>query len=155
MPGISVFTCGKSPVRNEDALGYTDQHLVIADGATSKNGKLYEGKTGGELISGLIVEECMKSVKTGVELVDLLNAQVSLGYESLKVTDYLENPLQRFAAGFIDVQMREGKVILTYLGDLGFRINGTYVYQEQKLMDLELAKLPMLRGAAFLEIITM
>lgn len=139
MPRITGFTCGKNPIRNEDFMLYGNERMVLVDGATSKSDLLYDGQTGGEIISRVVAEQCLQAALKGAELVNFLHLQVQGLYDLLHIHDFEGNPLLRFAAGFIDVQINQDRLFLTYLGDLGFRVNGIYVFREEKIIDHLLA----------------
>ncbi len=137
---VQTFTRGKSEERNEDFFGSTEDSFVIADGATDKSGKKYDGKTGGELASRLVVQESLMSTLTGAELVNHLNAKIGDLYSKLNITESTKDPKYRFSCGFICVRAAGDKILITYLGDAGFRINGKDVYREVKQVDIDNAE---------------
>lgn len=137
MAHVQIFSKGKVEDRNEDFFGYTETCFVIADGATDKSGKLYDRKTGGEIVSRLVVREALLSSLVGIELVDFLNKKVHEAYRHYGITDVIADPKYRFTCGFICVRLLGHRVIVTYLGDLGFRVNGVSVYQEVKQIDID------------------
>jgi hypothetical protein len=73
---VEVFSQGKQPPRNEDATGYDDTTLVLTDGATDKNGILYDGESGGHTLSRLAVHAVLGSTANGPELVGDMTEQV-------------------------------------------------------------------------------
>jgi hypothetical protein len=137
MPNVDTFTKGKVPEKNEDYFDSSDSSFILADGATDKSGRKYDGKTGGELVSRLVVKEALSSTLNGNELVRLINEKVNQLYEELDVSKDAKNPKYRFTCGFIAVRINEDKITITYLGDLGFRINGKEIYQETKQVDID------------------
>jgi hypothetical protein len=73
----------------------------------------------------------------GAELVNHLNNKIKELYVDLKIVDEIIDPKYRFTCGFICVRISNDKIIITYLGDLGLRINGTDVYLEKKQIDID------------------
>lgn len=136
MVQVQTFSKGKSEDRNEDYFGYTKNCFVIADGATDKSGRKYDGKTGGEIISRLVVRECLSAKLDGVDLVNYLNGKIGELYSQLNISKDIKDPQYRFTCGFICVRLSESKITITYLGDLGFRVNEQRVYQEVKQIDI-------------------
>ena len=134
MAKIEIFSKGKNEL-NEDCYGYNKTSFVVVDGATDKSGRFYNKKTGGEIISRLAVDVCLKSKLNGVKLVNQLNREVDKLYKKLGVDDYLEDPKIRFNCVFVLVRVANRKIIITYLGDLGFRVNGQVNYKEVFAID--------------------
>ena len=122
--------------RNEDYFDFNENCFVIVDGATNKSGRKYDGKTGGELVSQIVVKECLSTNLNGVELVNHLNKKIQELYDKLNISEKIKDSKFRFTCGFICVRIINDKIIITYLGDFGFRINGTKVYQETKQVDI-------------------
>lgn len=138
MVDVQVFSKGKSKDKNDDYFGYNDTCFVIADGSTDKSGKMHEGKTGGELASYIIVNECLSTNFVGVELINHLNRVIKDLYASFGILKDIKDPKYRFACnGFVCVRLVDNKMIVTSLGDSGFRINGAKVYQGKKQADVD------------------
>ena len=137
---VQTFSKGKTQEKNEDYFDYNDTCFVIADGVTDKSDKKYGGKTGGELISRLVVKQALSSALTGVSLINFLNKKVSELYKDLGITNDIKDPKYRFACGCIVVKIVKEKIIITYIGDLGFRINGNKIHQEIKQLDIDNAE---------------
>src|SRR3989338_505298 len=137
---VEVFTKGKVPERNEDYFANTETSFVAVDGATDKSGRLYGGKTGGEIVAKLVGDHAVQSPLNGVPLVEHLNDLVRCEYEKLGIIDDITDPRMRFTCGFITARIIEDEVVITYLGDLGFRVNGQDVYQEVKRTDTRAAQ---------------
>ena len=137
MVKVQIFSKGEIENRNEDYFDYNKNCFVIADGATDESGRKYNGKTGGELVSRIIVNECLLTNLNGVELVNHLNKKVQELYSKLNISEKIKDPKFRFTCVFICVRIINDKIIITYLGDLGFRINGTKVYRETKQIDID------------------
>ncbi|MCB9359193.1 hypothetical protein H6503_04640 [Candidatus Woesearchaeota archaeon] len=135
MVNVEIFSDGKSKDRNEDFFGYNENCFVIADGATDKSGKIHDGKTGGEIISRLIVEECLKVSHDGKELVEHLNKAVKGTYSKYGISDLTVDPKYRFTSSFICVRISASKIVVTSVGDCGFRVDGKEVYKEIKESD--------------------
>jgi serine/threonine protein phosphatase PrpC len=134
---VLYFSKGKIEERNEDCFGYNDTCFAIADGATDKSGRKYDGKTGGELASRMVTDECQSSGLNGIEMVAHLNEKIAKLYRKLGILGDITDPKYRFTCGFVCVRVKDGKIIITYLGDLGFRINGDKAYREIKQVDID------------------
>lgn len=137
MVKVQTFSKGKIENKNEDYFDYNDACFVIADGATDKSGKKYNGKTGGELVSRIVVKECLSTNLNGVKLVNYLNNKIQELYADLNIIDEIQDPKFRFTCGFICIRIIGNKILITYLGDLSYRINGSEIYQETKQIDNE------------------
>ncbi len=132
---VESFSKGKIETRNEDYFNYTQTGFVIADWATDKSKKTYNNQTGWEIISRIIVKKSLSTSLNWVELVNYLNQEVEKEYVKLNILENIKDPKYRFSSWFICVRVVEKQVIITYLGDLWFRINGDIVYQEVKQVD--------------------
>jgi serine/threonine protein phosphatase PrpC len=140
MVKVQFFSKGKVKNKNEDYFDYNKTCFVIADGTTDKSGKKYNGKTGGEIISKIIVKECLSTNINGIKLVNHLNNKIKKLYKKLNISKEVQDAKFRFACGFICVRIIKNKVLITYLGDLGYRINGSEIYQEKKQIDIKNSK---------------
>ncbi len=128
---IEAFSEAKNSDKgNEDFYGYNDNTIVISDGATDKSGQLYDGKTGGYLLSRLVVEECLNTDLNGFELIGHLNKKASKLYEKIN-TQALKDVNYRFYATIVCLRIIDNKIIVTLVGDSGFRIDGISYYQEK------------------------
>ena len=136
MVKVELFSEGKNNMHNEDFFGNSSNSFVLVDGATDKSGMKYGGKTGGEIISRLVVKECLSSDLNGKALVEFLNKRVYELYEELGIEEKVIDAKYRFSCSFVCVRVIKDKIIITYLGDSGFRINGKEVYKETKEIDL-------------------
>jgi len=137
MVKVQTFSKGKIENKNEDYFDYDKTCFVIADGATDKSGRKYDGKTGGELVSRIVVKECLSTNLNGIKLVNHLNNKIKLLYTELNILNVIKDARFRFTCGFICVRILDNKVFITYLGDLGFRINGSEIYQEKSQIDID------------------
>lgn len=129
-----VFTEGKNPPKNEDAVGYNETTLVLSDGATDKSGQDFEGRTGGELASELVVATCLESEANGIELVNVINHKLIELYERINPLA-LDDSAYRFAATIVVARLVNDEVVVTQVGDSSFRINGSETYTNNKLVD--------------------
>ena len=137
MVKVQTFSKGKIKNKNEDYFDYNDTCFIIADDATDKSGRKYDNKTGGELISRIVVKECLSTNLNGAKLVCHLNNKIKELYRELNILEEVQNPKFRVTCGFICVRIIDNKILITYLGDLGFRINGSEIYQETKQIDID------------------
>lgn len=131
---IEVFSAGKKPPRNEDFYGHNADTLVLSDGATDKSGQFYDGKTGGELASALVVAACLKSAAYGEALVDEITDELHGLYTRINPRALTDSAF-RFAATVLAVKVTPQNVVITAVGDSPFRVNGTDVYAQEKLID--------------------
>lgn len=138
---VDFFTKGKTGRKNEDYYGYNNNSFVVADGATDKSGRIYDGKTGGEIASHLVVEKCLATDLNGPEIVNYLNQEINKLYLKLGIIDDIKNAVNRFTCAFVLARCIEEKVIITFLGDSGFRINGTDLYKFDKKLDIDHAQM--------------
>ena len=127
---VRTFSKGKTDDRNEDYFGYNQNCFVIVDGTTDKAGKKYDNKTSGEIVSRIVVNECLNTDLNGVELVNHLNNIIKKLYNKFGILKKTKDPKYRFTCVVICARIVKKNLIVTYLGDLGYRINGSKVYQE-------------------------
>lgn len=133
---VQTFSKGKKESGNEDCFGHNKTCFVIADAATDKSAKKYNNKTGGEIVSQIVVKECLLTNLNGKKLVNHLNNKIKELYAELNILEEVRDPKFRFNCGFICVRIINKKILITYLGDLGFRINGSKIYKEVKQIDI-------------------
>lgn len=133
-PIPDIFTEGKNPPKNEDAVGYNKTTLVLSDGATDKSGQDFGGKTGGEIAARFVVDVCLSSEANGLELIEEINLRFKELYEKIN-PKALDNSAFRFAATLVNARLTGGELIVTQVGDSAFRLNGTDVYTNNKVVD--------------------
>ncbi|MBP9802272.1 hypothetical protein KBC40_01635 [Patescibacteria group bacterium] len=138
---VQTFSQGKTAERNEDYFDYNKKNFVIADGSTDKSGRKYQGKTGGEIAAQLVVKSALSSDLNGVELIKFLNKKLANLYKKLGINKDIAQAQYRFTCACIVVRLIKEEIIITYLGNLGFRINAKNTYQEKIPIDLANAKL--------------
>lgn len=137
---VESFSQGKNKDRNEDFFGSGASCFVLADGATDKSGREYGGKTGGELVSRLVVNEVLASSLNGAALVHHLNTKIKSLYEALEISQDVLDPKYRFSCCFVAVRIVGDKLIITYVGDTALRVNGQKIYRDQKQIDTDIAE---------------
>lgn len=140
MVRVETFSEGKVKERNEDRFAYSDSTFVIVDGATDKSGRLHDGKTGGEIVAELVSNECLSVGLDGTELVRHLNKKVREKYIELGILEDTADPKFRFMCDFVQARVVSDRVVVTYVGELGFRINGAGVYKQEQQIDIENAE---------------
>lgn len=131
---IEQFTEGKNPPKNEDLVGYNETTLVLSDGATDKSGQDFEGRTGGELAAEVVVNTCLSSELTGEALITEVSSALRSLYEDIN-PHALTDSAYRFAATVVVAKLSGDQLIVTQVGDSSFRINGTDVYTNNKIVD--------------------
>ena len=132
---VQFFSKGKVEGKNEDFFDYNQDCFVLADGATDKSGRKYDEKTGGEIVSRLVVKEALLTSLIGNDLIAYLNKKVSDLYDNLGLGDLMVNPLNRFTCSSIIVRIVGDEIIITSIGDSCFRINGDDIHKASKLCD--------------------
>lgn len=137
---VEYFSKGKNNKLNEDYFDYNDKNFVIADGATDKNGKKYSNKTSGEIISRLVVKEALKSSLNGVKLINLINKKTYFLYKQLNILNKTVDPKFRFSCCVVVARIVKENLIVTQLGDSGFRINCKDIFLNIKQIDINNAK---------------
>ncbi|MFH1506130.1 MAG: hypothetical protein ABIE94_04060 [archaeon] len=130
---ISAFSRKQVSKRNEDAYGYDGKTFVVADGVTDKSGERYNKKTGGEIAANIVVKRCLASSKNGRALVKELNAEVKKVYKKL-CPAALKDWRYRFAAVFCCARIVGKDLVMTQVGNVGFRVNGGKIYKEDELV---------------------
>lgn len=132
---VETFSQGKTADRNEDFFGHNDTSFVLADGATDKSGRLYNGQTGGEIVSRTIVEQSLANELNGAELVTFLNGSVHGLYQVYGILADIHDPKFRFTAAFTAVRVQQEAIRVTQVGDVGMRVNGQAVYHHRTKID--------------------
>jgi len=140
MMQVESFSQGKTQGKNEDFFGYNQNCFVIADGATDKSGRQYNGKTGGELVSKLVVKECLSTKLNGKSLVNHLNNKIKELYHQLNLLKDIKDPKFRFTCVFICARVLRNEIIITYMADLGFRINEKKIHQKENRININHAQ---------------
>ena len=131
---VEIFTQGKNDPKNEDKFGYSETSFVVSDGATDKTGLSFNGKTGGEIIAQLIVDETINTNLSGKDLVEYLTKKVVNLYNEINPEAIMDSK-KRFAATVVCVRIENEKVLVTQVGDTSFRINGSDLYANNKVID--------------------
>ncbi len=137
MVKVQAFSKGKTEDKNEDCFDYNKTAFVVVDGVTIKSRENYNSKTGGGFISQRVAKECLLTDLNGIKLVNHLNNKIRELYIDLNIIDEIQDPKLRFACGFICARILSNKIVITYLGNLGFRINGSEIYQRTGQIDID------------------
>ena len=135
MVEVEIFSEGKAPGMNEDRAAYSGTSFVVADGATDKSGRLRDGMTGGEVTADLVAQLCINTDLNGSELVEMLNGEVRKLYDDTDTAD-ADKGVRRFTCGFVLCRLAGDKIVITKVGDVGFRINGKNLYREKNAVDV-------------------
>ncbi len=131
---ITTFSQGKNDVRNEDKFGYSKRSFVLSDGATDKTGLEINGKSGGELLAKLIVDESLNTDLNGKELVMYLTGKAVETYKKL-IPEAILDGSKRPSATLVCARVTNNKVYITQVGDTSFRVNGKDLYTNNKTVD--------------------
>ncbi len=142
---IETFSQGKTPQRNEDRLIATHQYISVIDGATANPPLEIENEckkyTSGEFASATISDiiEAAPPNLFGKALVNYITAEfnIRLNLLSDNTQDALSRePFRKPYAALTVATIIEDKIVITQLGDVGFRINGKDVFVNPKEIDL-------------------
>lgn len=136
-----VFSCGKKPDKNEDAFGFSDDMIVLSDGATDKTGIMYKDppgsdkkRSGGEIASKIVVETALVVSDEGRELVGAITEAMRNFYIANN-QDALRDSAFRFAGTMVAIQIVGSDVHVTQVGDSLFRVNVKDEYRNDKEID--------------------
>jgi len=127
---VAVFTQGKLPPKNEDAYAQNESTFIVCDGSTSKKDVLYDGKTGGEMASQLLLETAINCSLNGKELIDELSATLLSRRKELGAMD----DDVEFGAVLVCVRVVGDELIVTQVGDTAFRVNAQDEYTNSPLI---------------------
>lgn len=131
---VEQFTQGKDEHKNEDTFSFNETSFILSDGATDKSGNVYDGKTGGEILSHFLAQEALNVDKNGVELIRYLTEKIQYLYAKIN-PDALTDAKKRFNATFICVRITGEHIIITLVGDSICRINGEKIFSSPSLID--------------------
>lgn len=133
------FTQGKQPPKNEDKFANTDTALILSDGATDKSGQSFDGRTGGEVASELVVNACLNNEETGEALVELATKAVNDFYRAHN-PKALEDSALRISATLVAAKIIDDSLVVTQVGDSAIRINGTDIYDNDAALNIVTAQ---------------
>lgn len=140
---ISSFTEGRqSPTerKNEDIFIHDEDSFIVADGSTSKAGntKEIDGQSGGAIIASLASTIALESKANGRKLVDEVTKAIR-GFYTESLTEALTDPRAAPATTMAVARIVEvdgaPQLVVTQVGDTGFRINGSNIYTNKRRMD--------------------
>ncbi len=134
---VRSFSRAKNKGGNEDFFAFNKNSFVVADGSTDKSGLRFKGKTGGEIVSRLVVKEVLACQLNGKELVNHLNRKLKELYRKMNISGQTKIPKNRFSSSFISARILGDKLVITHLGSPGFRINNSYVYRPKERVDIK------------------
>jgi hypothetical protein len=142
--GLSVMTFTEAkagdPTKNEDLFRHDGRTFVLADGSTPKlgNAKEIQGRSGGAIAADLVTATVMRSEANGRELVDEVTAAMQAFYAEF-CPDAVKDPRASFATTFVAARIapseRGDLLVVTQVGDTGFRINGGELITEEREQD--------------------
>jgi hypothetical protein len=139
---LHQFSAGKDPENpeaNEDLFASSDTSFVLADGSTAKEGTkdvaaIY-GKSGGQVAAEIAVRATQESELNGVNLVRHVTKQLNEEYRR-NYPAALEDSRRRFAVTLLAARIVGNELVITQVGDSGFRINGRDVFVPSMLIDM-------------------
>lgn len=125
---IEQYICGKKAmhIKNEDALLITYNFIAVIDGVSAKNGRLFEGLTGGKMAADKVCEAIVLFDEniTAKEAVDKITQKVSEVYEE-------NEPKGAAAAGAIIFSKARNEI--WSVGDCQCLINGEVFTHEKEI----------------------
>ncbi len=125
---IEDFTCGKKAVfsKNEDMLLITYNFIAVVDGVSAKNGRLFEGVTGGRKAADKVCETIVLLDKnaTAKEAVEKITQAIAELYEE-------NEPKGAAAAGAIIFSKERNEI--WSVGDCQCLINGKLFSHEKEI----------------------
>ncbi len=143
---LESFSLGKTAKRpelsqrNEDRYIANDHYISVIDGATANPPISLEGHSSGEY-AAIIISRVMESVRPGMygqELINYISVRFQQALDTLPAEDVArlrEAPYAKPYASFAAATLLDDRVIITQLGDVGFRRNGGEVYDNAKEID--------------------
>lgn len=143
---VEVFSAGKiklDPAKNEDCFFVSPTILAVIDGSTSKVNASFNGMTSGKYAGNLVVE-ALKKAGPG------LTNRALVGF----ISDYLAETFERDGFGpaittepearptavAAIARIKDGKLSIVQIGDVGFRINGEDLQPNELAIDIVMAK---------------
>ncbi len=143
---IEAFTEAKDPARpetNEDRIVVlADRAYAVADGATDKSGKRWNGMTGGQIAAETVARTVTKlalsdePAPSGRDLADRIATAIRAHYVRLGIeADAEADPLGRFSAT-LALALRTSSGWRFYrIGDSGIRLNGEETLLDESALD--------------------
>jgi hypothetical protein len=137
---LSIGKNSEQPEKNEDKLAIAGRTFVLADGSTPKagNSKEINGRSGGQIAADIAMHTVLNTRLNGRELVDAVTAALADFYAEHN-TEALEHDWATFATTFIAARVEKGpggpELVITRVGNSGFRINGQLVVNDAPLVD--------------------
>ena len=132
----------KEESQNEDGLFLSDRFIAVVDGATSKNAKLHNGKTGGQIIKDIILDALNELVgeESYYEAVCKIQARIE--------ADFPEDKFFHATASAVIYSVMKKE--LWFVGDCQAMINGS-IYDNKKEVDQVASKARSIAISAYLE----
>ncbi len=143
---IEAFTEAKDPARpdtNEDRIVIlADRAYAVADGATDKSGKRWNGMTGGQIaaetVARVVTELAISGdpPPSGRDLATRIAAAIRTHYVRFGIeADAEADPLGRFSATLALALRTSSGWRLYRIGDSGIRLNGDEVLLDESALD--------------------
>lgn len=143
---IEAFTEAKDPARpetNEDRVVIlADRAYAVADGATDKSGKRWDGMTGGQIAAETAATTVMsialseEPAPSGRALVERIGDAIRARYARLGIeADAKADPRGRFSTTLALALAIPGGWRFYRVGDSGIRINGTETLLDESALD--------------------
>lgn len=131
---VEVFSAGKKDQEsNEDLWVATANTLAVIDGVSAKGHLKFGEQSSGQFAAQLVKEVLLNSQPevTGKDVVELLTRHFRDIFQKREIFNELEkHPENRPSAVFAVARVVGDKLIITQVGDVSFRINGTEVFED-------------------------
>lgn len=117
---------------SEDRIVVTEDFVAVIDGATSKTGKKWDGKTGGQIAADIIAKvlETARKDITLPGLIEKINKQIQQFYEAKKLPAKTD-PLERIIAVFVVYSRHYHQ--LWFVGDCQAIVNDELLTNDKKI----------------------
>lgn len=136
---LSIAKNPNDPEANEDLFDYEGDSFVLADGSTAKGGsqevEQAYGESGGKVAATIVCRAALQTDYNEQELVSAVSEQLMDSYKSMYPAA-IDDPRLRFAATMLVARVQDESLVITQVGDCGFRINGNEVFSQNNLVDV-------------------
>lgn len=147
-PGIKVWalSVGKyknDPLLNEDGFVVTKDTFAVIDGSAPRVDLKFDGKSSARFATDVVkgVLQTTASTINGKDLVTRITAKLNEEIDRIGVRNIIQETKEAApAALFISARIVEDKVIITALGDVSCRINGTIIHEYHFITEEQMIK---------------
>ena len=125
---IEQYICGKKliSVKNEDALLITYDFIAVVDGVSAKNGRLFDGLTGGKMAACKVCEAVVLFDKN-------ISAKEAVEKITRKISEFYEDDEPKGAAAACAIIFSKARNEIWSVGDCQCLINGELFTHEKEI----------------------